>query len=59
MAGVFLWGGLDNLMQKKDEECRCWLKFVRMDIDGPCSDVTLNIWDMRNKFGYTKSYKIF
>jgi hypothetical protein len=24
-----------------------------MDVDGPCSDITLNMRDMRSKFGYT------
>jgi len=23
VAGVFLWGGLDNLIEENDEECRC------------------------------------
>lgn len=34
------------------------MKFVRMDVDGPCSDTTLNIRDMRSKFGYTTLYAI-
>jgi isochorismate pyruvate lyase len=24
-----------------------------MGVDGPCSDITLNMWDMRSKFVYT------
>ena len=53
VARVFLWDGLDNLIREKDEECRWWLKFVRMDGDGPCSDITPNMRDMRSRFGYT------
>ena len=45
MAGGFLWGGLDNLIQEKYEEGRGGLKFVRMDVDGPCSDIILNMRD--------------
>ena len=29
-----------------------------MDVDGPCSDITLNMRDMRRKFGYTTLYEM-
>ena len=32
---------------------------VRPDgLDGPCSDITLNMRDMRSKFGYATLYEI-
>lgn len=34
------------------------MKFVRMDVDGPCSDITPNMQDMRSKFGYITLNKI-
>ena len=29
-----------------------------MDVDGPCLDIRLNIWDMQSKFGYTTLYEM-
>jgi hypothetical protein len=29
-----------------------------MDVDGPCSDTTLNIRDMQSRLGYTRLYAI-
>jgi hypothetical protein len=29
-----------------------------MDVDGPCSDITLNMRDMRSKFGFITLYEI-
>lgn len=34
------------------------MKFVRMDVDGPCSDTTLNIRDMQSRLGCTTLYVI-
>ncbi len=29
-----------------------------MDVNGPCSDITLKMRDMRSKFGYTTLYEM-
>ena len=34
------------------------MKFVRMDVDGPCSDTTLNMRDMQSRLVYTTLYAI-
>lgn len=48
-----LWGGLNDLIQKKNEEGYV-MNEIRPEgcIWGLCLDATLNMWDMRSKFGY-------
>lgn len=53
MGGGFLWGGLNDLIQEKNERSIMMIE-VRPEgyMDGPDSDMTLNGQAMRSKFGY-------
>lgn len=55
----FSWGGSKDLMQEKSEE-GCAMIEIRSEgwVYGLCSNITLNMWDMRSKFGYTMISKI-
>ena len=52
-------GWVERLNEEKNEE-----GYLRIEIhpegyiDRLCSDITLNRWDMRSKFGYTMLYEI-
>ena len=54
VIGRFLWGGLNSLLDEKNEE-----GYVMIEVrpegyrDGLCSDILLSRWDMRSMFGTT------
>jgi len=51
---MVLWSGSKDLMHETNEVGYVMLE-VRPEeyVGGPGSDITLNWWDMRSKFGYT------